>query len=276
MMKRQPVDFEQHYVKHGYKELSILPDKHGAAKLPVNYLHIWPREKFMLIALPNQDNSFTVTLFYPYEELLAIKTKDQIVGLFQAHFPDALELIGKEALVKAFLGNPSAPLVTVKLSKYHYKDKLLLLGDAIHAMVPFYGQGMNAGFEDCRLFAELLDKMGTDDLGKVFESFTTGRVADAHAICELALYNYLEMSTLVASRWFLAKRWFYSWLHWAAPSTIIPLYTMVSFSPHIAYGEAIRRRDRQERLVALAGGSLLGAAALIAGFGLYRKPSRSP
>jgi kynurenine 3-monooxygenase len=144
-------------------------------------------------------------------------------------------------------------------------------------MVPFYGQGMNAGFEDCRIFAEILDNtVDGSDMGKVFEEFTRRRVADAHAICDLALYNYLEMSTLVASKIFLAKRWLYSWLHWMAPSTFIPLYTMVSFSPHIPYSEAVRRRDRQERVVALAGSSAIGAAALALGFGLYRKFSKTP
>jgi len=149
------------------------------------------------------------------------------------------------------------------MSKYNLGDKFLLLGDAIHAMVPFYGQGMNAGFEDCQVLSRLLDS-NSNDLSLAIRAYTGARKRDAHAICDLALYNYTEMSTLVLDKAFLAKKWLYSWLHWAAPRTFVPLYTMVSFS-QIPYGQAVERRDRQDALVAAVGKSTaLGGLALLA------------
>lgn len=264
------MDFEQHYINHGYKELCIRPDAQGNSKLPKNYLHIWPREKFMLIALPNQDNSFTVTLFYPYEDMKALGEsgrKEDVLQLFKEYFPDALQLIGEEELLEDFFANPAGPLVTVKMQKYNYKDLVVMLGDAIHAMVPFYGQGMNAGFEDVEVLMKLLKKC---TLSEAIQSFTEVRRADAHAICDLALYNYTEMSTLVLSRRYLAKKWLYSWLHRLAPTTFVPLYSMVSFS-QIPYNQAIQQKERQEMLVNCAATSVFLAAATIVGMKLLKK-----
>lgn len=246
-----------------------MPDAEGLARLPTDHLHIWPREHFMLIALPNQDNSFTVTLFYPYEELKALTTREAVLDLFTTHFPDALELIGREMLLKDFFANPASPLVTVKMNKYNYGERMVLLGDAIHAMVPFYGQGMNAGFEDCEVLDRLIEEHG-GDLGAAIRVFTTRRRDDAHAICDLALYNYTEMSTLVNNRGYLARRWLYSWLHWAAPKTFVPLYTMVSFS-QLPYSQAIAKRDRQDALVATAGQTLLLSGLALLGYTLLKR-----
>lgn len=154
------------------------------------------------------------------------------------------------------------------MSKYHCGGRVLLLGDAIHAMVPFYGQGMNAGFEDCEVLLGLLDAAG-GDLGRAIAAFTAQRRADAHAICDLALDNYAEMAAHVLSRRFLAKRWLYGWLHYLAPRTFVPLYTMVSFS-RLPYSAVVAKRDRQDRLLAWAGSGavavlLAGAAARLLG-----------
>lgn len=148
------------------------------------------------------------------------------------------------------------------MGKYNYGDKVLLLGDAIHAMVPFYGQGMNAGFEDCEVLSTLIDEH-QGDLGAAISAFTDRRRPDAHAICDLALYNYTEMSTLVLSKSFLAKKWLYSWLHYLAPKTFVPLYTMVSFS-QIPYSKAVEKRDQQDAIVSCVGHSLL-----LGGLGLF-------
>ena len=246
-----------------------MPDAEGKARLATDHLHIWPRERFMLIALPNRDNSFTVTLFYPYEELKAIGSRQAVLELFERHFPDALELIGAELLLRDFFANPASPLVTLKMSRYNYGERMLLLGDAIHAMVPFYGQGMNAGFEDCQVLDRLIEERG-GDLGAAIGAFTARRRDDAHAICDLALYNYTEMSTLVSSRAFLARRWLYSWLHWAAPETFVPLYTMVSFS-QLPYSQAVAKRDRQDALVSGTVQALLLSGLAILGYTLLKR-----
>lgn len=197
-----------------------------------------------------------------------MNSKQEVLALFETYFPDALELIGKETLLEDFFANPAGPLVTVKMNKYNYKDRVLMLGDAIHAMVPFYGQGMNAGFEDCEVLSKLLDEFH-DDLGAAISAFTERRLPDAHAICDLALYNYTEMSTLVLSRKFLAKKWLYSWLHKLAPSTFVPLYTMVSFS-RIPYSKAVEQRDRQEALVNCVGHSVLASGVAFVAYKLLK------
>ncbi len=177
-------------------------------------------------------------------------------------------MIGADNLVNDFFENPSSPLVTIKLNKYNYKDRVLMLGDSIHAMVPFYGQGMNAGFEDVEVLSKLIEEFG-GDLGEAIKAFTQRRRPDAHAICDLALYNYTEMSTLVLSRKYLAKKWLYSWLHWMAPQTFVPLYTMVSFSK-TPYSKAIEKRDKQDALVATIGSGVVLGGLITLGFKLLR------
>lgn len=215
-----------------------------------------------------QDGSFTVTLFYPYRELCELVQEDQVLGLFREHFPDALRLIGESDLLRQFFANPSCPLTTVQLSQYHLGDKVLVLGDAAHAMVPFYGQGMNAGFEDVLVLDGLLNQFQDQHLDRVFEAYTNQRIPDAWAICQLAQENYHEMSTEVASPVFRIRQMIGSWLHWAMPTRFIPQYTMVSFTT-IPYAQVIRKRNLQNRLIdgifAVVGlGSLCGAAILMA------------
>jgi kynurenine 3-monooxygenase len=143
MMKQPRFDYSQTYIPHGYLELCIPPRPDGSHAMPKNYLHIWPRGQFMMIALPNQDASWTVTLFMPFDHFAKLNTPDQLLEFFQEHYPDAVPLIGKEKLVADFFGSKPSPLVSVKCGPYH-TGKSIIIGDAAHAMVPFYGQGMNA------------------------------------------------------------------------------------------------------------------------------------
>jgi len=143
LMKRPRFDFSQEYIPHGYKELCLAPTPDGEFAMAVNYLHIWPRQTFMLIALPNQDRSFTCTLFLPFDQFDNLKTKEDVLNFFQAEFPDFLFLMGEEKLVEEFFRNPTGPMVSIKCKPYHVLDKLVIIGDAAHAMVPFYGQGTN-------------------------------------------------------------------------------------------------------------------------------------
>lgn len=167
--------------------------------MPHNYLHIWPRGKFMMIALPNQDFSWTVTLFMPFKNFDEIKSSSDLLQFFSTYFPDSISLIGEERLIKDFFKTKPQHLVAIKCRPYHMTSKVLLIGDAGHAVVPFYGQGMNAGFEDCTILTELFNQHGSD-LEKILEEFSDKRWEDAHAISDLAMYNYVEMRDLVNKR----------------------------------------------------------------------------
>lgn len=186
-------NYSQEYIETGYLELCI-PSKLNDFQMPANYLHIWPRNSFMMIALPNQDKSFTVTLSMPFEVFAQIQNKEQLLDFFRKNFGDALPLIGEEQLIKDFFKTRPQHLVSIKCRPYHYADKALILGDAAHAMVPYYGQGMNAGMEDVTLLTGILDKQLP--LDEALAQFTESRWRDAFAICDLAMYNYVEVGSM--------------------------------------------------------------------------------
>ncbi|MEX2588856.1 MAG: NAD(P)/FAD-dependent oxidoreductase, partial [Chitinophagales bacterium] len=206
MQRTDRFDYEQKYLAHGYKELSIKPNAEGNFKMEKNALHIWPRKKFMLIALPNQDGSFTCTLFLAFEGPVSfeqLKDEVSVNAFFEEYFPDAKALMPH--LTEEFFENPTSSLVTVKCFPWTYGDKYCLLGDAAHAIVPFYGQGMNAGFEDCYL----LDEMWENDPEKwpeMINTFGQMRKPDGDAIADLALHNFIEMRDLVADEQFLLQK----------------------------------------------------------------------
>ncbi|XP_020627664.1 kynurenine 3-monooxygenase-like [Orbicella faveolata] len=247
LMKRPRFDFSQEYIPHGYKELCLAPTPDGEFAMAVNHLHIWPRQMFMLIALPNQDRSFTCTLFLPFDQFDNLKTKEDVLNFFQAEFPDFLFLMGEEKLVEEFFRNPTGPMVSIKCKPYHVLDKLVIIGDAAHAMVPFYGQGTNCAFEDCLVLDGLLEKHN-NDFGIALPEYSRIRNKDAEAMCDLAMYNYIVMRSLVTSPVFLMKKKLFNFLHWLMPKTFIPLYTMVSFS-QIPYKTVIERSQWQEKVV---------------------------
>ncbi|KAG0230049.1 kynurenine 3-monooxygenase, mitochondrial precursor [Actinomortierella wolfii] len=282
LMRYVRVDFEQNYLAHGYCELNIPPkiNEKGEKEFAMdpNHLHIWPRHHFMMIALPNPDKTFTVTLFMPFENFESIHTKDELLSFFRTHFADAIPLMGEEALVRDYFKNPKGSLVRIKANPYHYKDRCIILGDAAHSMVPFYGQGMNCGFEDVEYLDRLLDEHDVmcvkpknpknDDLARALQAFTERRTKDIHAICELALYNYVEMRHGVTSPLYILRKKVETALNLIMPKTVIPLYTMVSFSTR-PYSEALERHRRQGIWLAAAGISLsVGAVAGLAMVGL--------
>ncbi|XP_062972010.1 kynurenine 3-monooxygenase isoform X2 [Elgaria multicarinata webbii] len=160
-MRQTRFDYSQEYIPHGYMELNI-PPKDGDFAMEPNYLHIWPRNTFMMIALPNLDKSFTCTLFMPFEDFEELKTGDQVLDFFKMYFPDSIPLIGKQELMQDYFLLPAQAMVSVKCSSYHIDSHCVLMGDAAHAVVPFYGQGMNAGFEDCLVFDELMSQFKND------------------------------------------------------------------------------------------------------------------
>ncbi|XP_069688959.1 kynurenine 3-monooxygenase isoform X2 [Periplaneta americana] len=197
LMKQPMFDYSQTYIEHGYLELCMPPTSDGDFAMEPNYLHIWPRGTFMMIALPNQDHSWTVTLFMPFPDFESLDSPTRLLKFFSQHFPDSVALIGKHRLIADFFAITPFPLLSIKCKPYHLDNTTLIIGDAAHAMVPFYGQGMNAGFEDCRLLDELL-LVHNYNLSTVLQEFSASRQRDAEAICDLAMYNYLEIISRAA------------------------------------------------------------------------------
>jgi kynurenine 3-monooxygenase len=240
-------DYSQDYIAHGYKELHIPAGSNGLFRLEKNALHIWPRESFMLISLPNPDGSFTCTLFFPFDGSLSfnsLKAKNEVENFLKETFPDAVELMPNA--VDVFMSSPASSLVTVKCFPWT-KNKTLLIGDAAHAIVPFYGQGMNAGFEDCRVLNQLLDQIS--DWQSLFNEFQKSRKPDTDAIAQLALDNFIEMRDLVADEKFLLRKKIEARLNQLFPEKWIPLYSMVTFHDDIRYSEALATGLKQKRIM---------------------------
>ena len=240
------------YVKkplgHGYKELTIPPLKSGKFRIEPNALHIWPRGNHMLIALPNNDFSFTCTLFFPMTGATSfetVKTEKDILDLFQSQFHDAIKLIPN--LVEDFKKNSTGDLASVYCKPWHLGDKALLIGDAAHAVVPFFGQGMNASFQDCSALAKLIDQ-NENDWKTIFNAFSSSQVENGHAIADMAIENYLEMRDHVNDTEYKKRRNVELKLERMFPGQFIPRYSMVSFH-QIPYAEVYQRGEKQFKII---------------------------
>lgn len=226
---------------HGYKELSIPASDDGGYPLDSNALHIWPRGGFMLIALANPGGSFTVTLFLSRDGTPGFGQLDSIEAVddfFHQEFPDALAMIPN--LARDFFDNPVGELGTIRCAPYHHRDKILLLGDAAHAVVPFHGQGMNCAFEDCVVLDRLLEACG-EDWGAAMAKFSEQRKPDCDAIADMALENYVEMRDRVNDPGFVLRKQLSFELERRFPNRFIPRYSMVMFHDEIPYSDAQRR-----------------------------------
>jgi len=241
--------YSQYYIDFGYKELNIPPGEDGSFQMEKNALHIWPRGNYMLIALPNIDGSFTCTLFFPFEgepSFASLNTKEKVKDFFARTFTDAVPLM--PTLEEDFFTNSTSSLVTVKCYPWIREGKFALIGDAAHAIVPFFGQGMNCGFEDCSVLNRLMEKHG-DDWQQILQEYQELRKPDGDAIAELALNNFIEMRDKVADPKFLLQKKIEALLHEKYPDKWIPAYTQVTFSPHIRYSEALQKGQRQEEIM---------------------------
>jgi kynurenine 3-monooxygenase len=242
-------EYSQHYIEAGYKELTIPAGENGTFQIEKNVLHIWPRGNYMLIALPNIDGSFTCTLFFPFEgepSFASLITKEKVRTFFQEKFADIVPLI--PTLEEDFFNNPTASLVTVKCFPWVREDKFALIGDAAHAIVPFFGQGMNCGFEDCLVLNFLIDKHN-ENWELILQEYQALRKPDGDAIATLALNNFKEMSDKAGDNTFLLQKKIETKFSKKYPTKWIPAYSQVTFSPHIRYSDALKNSIRQDEIM---------------------------
>lgn len=245
MQRLDRFEYSQSYLEHGYKELSIPPADGGGFRMERDALHIWPRHSYMMIALPNVEGSYTCTLFFPFEgreSFSTLSTPKEAEAFYRRVFPDAVPLM--PTLLEDWKQNPVGSLVTVRCHPWCYGGRVALIGDAAHAVVPFYGQGANASFEDVRILMECLREHG-NDWGRVFSSYQALRKENADALADLAVENFIEMRDKTSSRLFLMQKKAEKVLAGLLPGLFLPLYSMVTFSNR-PYAEAVRR-DRLQR-----------------------------
>jgi len=248
IVEKADIQYVKKPLGHGYKELTIPPLKSGKFRIEPNALHIWPRGNHMLIALPNNDCSFTCTLFFPMTGATSfetVKTEKDILDLFQSQFHDAIKLIPN--LVEDFQKNSTGDLASVYCKPWHLGDKALLIGDAAHAVVPFFGQGMNASFQDCSTLAKLMGQ-NKNDWKTIFNTFSSVQVENGHAIADMAIENYLEMRDHVNDTEYKKRRNVELKLERMFPGQFIPRYSMVSFH-QIPYAEVYQRGGKQFKII---------------------------
>lgn len=250
MQRRSRFNYSQDFLNTGYKELTIPADPNGSHILSKDALHIWPRGKFMLIALPNLDGSFTCTLFMPFEgaggnSFDELTNDQEIKAFWEMHFPDTLAIM--PTFLEDFKKNPTSALVTMKCYPWTYWDKVALVGDSAHAIVPFYGQGMNAGFEDVFELDQIIEKYG-DDWQKIFEEYQKQRKPNADAIAELSYKNFMEMSQKTADPSFILRKKIEKKFSDIHPELWTPLYSRVTFS-NKPYSEALHIGKQQAAIM---------------------------
>jgi kynurenine 3-monooxygenase len=256
MQRTDRFDYSQDFLRHGYKELSLPPAAGGDFALARDALHIWPRRTYMMIALPNLDRTFTCTLFWPFEgtpSFDSLRDDDAVRAFFRRTFPDFVPLMPD--LGGEYARNPVGSLVTVRCRPWHVGGKAVLLGDACHAVVPFYGQGMNAAFEDCTVLNACLARHAPD-WEAAFRDYQERRKENVDTLADMALDNFVEMRDHVGSRSFLVRKTVERTLHRLFPRWYVPLYTMATFT-RMPYVQAVRRARRQDRVVVSVGASVL-------------------
>ena len=254
-------DYHQEYLEWGYKELTLAAPSTGGSAIELEALHVWPREHCLFVSHPNRDGSHTLTLFLPHEgadSFHTTRTAEDVRALFAKYFPDLMPLL--PGLVEEWMKHPVGSLVTVRTAPWRIDEWLVLVGDACHAVYPFYGQGMNSAFEDCTALLGALTRHGLDRAA-AFAAYEDLRRPHTDTLCELSKANFVELKEKVKSPWFLARKRLDVALNRVMPKTWLPLYTMIAHTT-MPYGDALERARRQDRVLSWA------AAALVAAIGL--------
>ena len=256
MMKGR-FNFSQSFIEHDYKEVAFPPNPDGTPQMDPNCLHIWPRRQFMMMGLANTDGGFTGTLFMPHEgeySFGTIKDEQDLMRFFEAHFKDAIPMLPD--LAEQYFRNPQSNLAIIRCAPWTHKDKVALVGDSAHAIVPFYGEGMNSGYEDCKVLNDLLNEHGDDDWGTVLDAYGKARKPNGDAIADLSLRNFVEMRDLVADPRFILRKKIEGRLQQRHPDKWLPLYSQVKFSdiPYVdAWNEGLRHDRIMEEVLAMPG-----------------------
>lgn len=261
MMRWRRFDYAQHYLEYGYKELTIPPGPNGRHLMEKNALHIWPRGTYMLIALPNLDGSFTCIFFFPFEgepSFASLNSEEKVAAFLGEQFGDVTPLMPD--LMQEYFSNPTGAMVTIKCEPWHIEGKMALLGDAAHAIVPFFGQGVNCAFEDCTILHQCIAEFGAD-WQSVFQQYEKLRKVNCDAIADLALENFVEMRDLVADEGFLLRKKVEHLLEKRYPQSFIPKYSMVTFH-RIPYAVALSRGKIQDEILAELCGQARDLSAL--------------
>lgn len=244
--------YSQEYIEHDYKEVAFPANADGTPKMDPQCLHIWPRQHYMMMGLANQDGGFTGTLFMQHSATNdspgfdTVRTEEEVHAFFKAHFSDALPIVPD--LVDQYMRNPQSNLVIVRCDPWTYKDKVALIGDAAHAIVPFYGEGMNSGYEDCKVLNDLLDQYGDDNWGEVLHHYGKQRKPNGDAIADLSMRNFVEMRDLVADPQFILRKKIEGHLQAKHPDQWLPLYSQVKFTD-TPYVDALREGRRHDAIM---------------------------
>ncbi len=253
MIRNDRFNYIQQYIPHGYKEILMLPNDDGDYRIAENGLHIWPRGQFMFMALPNPGGSFTCTLFAPFEGAESfenIQTDEDVVKFYQKHFPDSIDMLPN--LIEDWNANPVSSMCTVKCFPWNDGGRVALLGDSAHAIVPFYGQGMNCGFEDCSILSELMDELpegaSEERWASLLDEYSQVRKPAADAILDLALHNYIVMRDKTGDKTYQLQKKIEARIAEAHPDKWKPLYSLVTFS-HMAYDKALKRGEMQQAVM---------------------------
>jgi kynurenine 3-monooxygenase len=265
MHRGRPASLRQEFLDWGYKELTVPANADGSARTPIEALHLWPSDSGLIVGHPNIDNSITCTLLLPMEStgggpsFATLPDSRSAAGHLAARYPDLPGLIPD--LARQYDAHPVARLVTVRTDTWHDRDRVVLVGDACHAVTPFYGQGMNAAFEDCLVLDGCLERRPRDRAA-AFAEFQRLRRVHTDVLADLSMRNFVELRDRVRSPWHLARNRADLWLNQVFPTAWRPLYAMVSHST-TPYGDALRRARRQDAILAMAAAGLVTAAAAV-------------
>lgn len=248
LQRGERAEYHQEFLEWGYKELTLTPAPGGGSRIELAALHVWPRSHCLIVSHANRDGSHTLTLFLPFEgddSFAGTQTSEDVIALFKKYFPDLIPLLPD--LTDQWMKHSTGSLVTTRTAPWAFGDWAVLVGDACHAVYPFYGQGMNSAFEDCSVLMRELDAC-TSGRAAAFQAYQSARRAHTDVLCELSKANFVELRQKVRSPWFLARRRLDLAIHRLLPRVWIPLYTMVAHTT-IPYGEALARARHQDRIL---------------------------